>query len=156
MDFSVSANLGAKDQQNCLFKTPKSSLPKFRSVTQSAIDPAEKMSIETTGPIPEPRRSEPAQWIPSWHREALADLGSRKEEIAERSKVYSQLLEDYLSMRDALVVKKRNLKILKQDLKFRCRLIKVLKDFLREELSGEKDEKEQAGEEEEAEEAPEI
>ena len=114
------------------------------------------MSTESNRPIPEPRRSEPAHWIPSWQREALEDLGSRREEIADRTKVYSQLLEDYLSLRDALVVKKRNLKILKQDLKFRSRLVQVLKEFLREELSLQQDDKEQVGEQEEAEEAPQM
>ena len=105
------------------------------------------MSTQSSGPTPEPCRSEPARWIPSWQREAIEDLRSRREDVSERTKVYSQLLEEYLSLKDALVAKRRSLKILKQDLKFRNRINGVLKEFLREELGSNGQAKEEEEEE---------
>lgn len=105
------------------------------------------MSAESLSPTPEPRRSEPARWIPSWQREAIEDLRSRREDVSERTKVYSQLLQEYLSLKDALVAKRRSLKILKQDLKFRSRLNGILKEFLREELGSNGQAKEEEEEE---------
>ena len=145
---SVSLFLGAEQLLEAVYKSSLG-LP-FRRANRAA-KPLETMSTQSCGPVPEPCRSESARWIPSWQREAIEDLQSRRDDVTERTKVYSRLFEEYLSLKDALVAKRRSLKILKQDLKFRNRLNGILKEFLREELGSNSQEKE---EEEEVEGVP--
>ena len=83
----------------------------------------------------------------------MEDLRSKKVEAAEQLKMYSRLLDEYLSLRDTLVSKQRKLKLLKSSIKFRHRLVESLKQFLREEMTVDAEEKK---EDEEAEEGSEF